>query len=65
MTYSVAMQPLVLGPGVYRVIVELLEMDEVAAERSTIVDVVAERVPTGGRTALLYPCSVTAQPVLG
>ena len=65
MTYLVLMRPLVLAPGVYRVVVELLEMDEVVAERSTIVDVVAERVPTGGRTALLYPCSITAQPVVG
>ena len=63
--YTIEMRPLVLGPGVYQVVVELLEMGEVVAERSTVVEVVASLVPTGGRPALLYPCSVTAQPVGG
>lgn len=62
--YSIAMRPLVLAPGVYRMVVELMDKDQVVAERSTIVEVVALRVPTGGRTALLYPCSVTTQPTV-
>ncbi len=59
-TYLVGMRPLVLSPGIYRIVVELLDGDEVVAERSTIMEVVAEKIPTGGRTALLYPCSVQA-----
>ena len=62
--YTIDMRPLVLGPGVYQVVLELLEMGEVVAERSTVVDVLASHVPTGGQPALLYPCSVTAQPVM-
>ena len=59
-TYLIGMRPLVLSPGIYRIVVELLDGDEIVAERSTIMEVVAEKVPTGGRTALLYPCSVQA-----
>ncbi len=60
---SLAMRPLVLGPGVYRATVELLELGAVAAMRSIVFEVVAKDVPTGGRPALLYPCSVSTQMV--
>ncbi len=61
--YAISMRPLVLSPAIYRITIELLDGDEIVAERSTIVEVIAEKVPTGGRTALLYPCSVDSQPV--
>lgn len=57
----IAMRPLVLGPAVYRLSVEVLDGDEPVAERSTIVEVIAEQKPRGGVPALLYPCAVTAE----
>lgn len=61
--YRIAMRPLVLGPGVYRATVELLELGAVAAMRSIVFEVVAKDAPTGGKPALLYPCSVGTQMV--
>ena len=59
--YRVAMRPLVLGTGIYRATVELLDSPDVLAMRSILFEVVARRAPTGGRPALLYPCSVSAK----
>ena len=62
-TYSIGMRPLVLSPGMYRIMVELLDTGEIVAERSTLVEIIAENVPTGGQTALLYPSFVQAKAV--
>jgi lipopolysaccharide transport system ATP-binding protein len=61
--YRIAMRPLVLGAGLYRATVELLDGRDVVAMRSTMLEVVARRSPTGGRPVLLYPCSVSATPI--
>jgi len=61
--YRIAMRPLVLGAGLYRAAVELLDGSAVVAMRSTMLEVVARRPPTGGRPVLLYPCSVSATPI--
>jgi lipopolysaccharide transport system ATP-binding protein len=61
--YRIAMRPLVLGAGLYRATVELLDGCDGVAMRSTMLEVVARRPPTGGRPVLLYPCSVSATPV--
>jgi hypothetical protein len=56
------LRPLALGPGVYRVIAEVLDGETVVAARSTIVQIRASQAPVGGASALLYPCVVTAEP---
>jgi len=61
--YRIAMRPLVLGAGLYRATIELLDGRDVVAMRSTMLEVVARRSPTGGRPVLLYPCSVSATPI--
>lgn len=61
--YSIAMRPVVLGTGIYRATVELLDHREMVAMRSIVLEVVAWNTPTGGRPVLLYPCSVSAQQV--
>lgn len=61
--YRITMRPLVLGAGLYRAAVELLDGWDVVAMRSTMLEVVTRRPPTGGRPVLLYPCSVSATPI--
>ncbi len=61
--YRIAMRPVVLGAGIYRARIELLDHKEVVATRSIVLEVVADHAPTGGRPVLLYPCSVSVQQV--
>ena len=59
--YRIAMRPVVLGPGLYRCTIELLELGQVVAARSTVFEVSSPEALTGGRPALVYPCSVSAE----
>ncbi|MGQ0812301.1 MAG: hypothetical protein ACT4OO_13910, partial [Nitrospiraceae bacterium] len=56
--FAIMMRPVVLGPGLYRAVIELLEHDTVLAVRSQPFRVVAKAVPTGGQPVLLYPSTV-------
>lgn len=63
--FRIAMRPLVLGAGVYRATLDLLDRSVVVASRSTIVEVAVRQAPTGGKPVLLYPASVHAYPAVG
>jgi lipopolysaccharide transport system ATP-binding protein len=61
MRYRIAMRPLVLGAGLYRSTLELLDHGQVVATKSIVFEVVARQVPKGGNPVLLYPCTISAQ----
>jgi lipopolysaccharide transport system ATP-binding protein len=61
--YAIAMLPLVLAPAVYRLVLEILDGEAPVADRSTTVEVIASKMPRGGRPTLLYPCTVRAERV--
>ncbi len=59
--YQVDMEPCLLNGGRYRIAVELVQGEDVVARRTTIVEVTATEMPTGGRPVLRHPASVQAQ----
>ncbi|MNX28578.1 hypothetical protein D3C86_586870 [compost metagenome] len=60
---SMAMRPLVLGQGVYRLSETLWHEGAEQANRSVIFEVFTQKPPAGGRPLLLYPSRVRAIPV--
>lgn len=58
---EVAMEPLVLGTGIYRLDVSLGVDAGVVAEASGIFEVRTSNAPPGGKPTLLYPMNVSAQ----
>jgi hypothetical protein len=54
--------PCTLAAGVYELILELLDGDEVLARRVTMFDVTLPAPPIGGRPALNYPWALKAIP---
>ncbi|GAB4172327.1 MAG: ABC transporter ATP-binding protein [Coleofasciculaceae cyanobacterium] len=61
--YTIALTPILVGWGLYVVTCELLDQNEVLAEKSTILEVIDPTPPIGGRPALLYPCHVSVEPM--
>lgn len=57
------MNPLVLGPGVYRLEFSVWHQGLKQASRSVIFEVFTQSPPSGGRPLLLYPARVSARPV--
>ena len=53
--YQLAIRPLVLGPGLYRVTVDILSHGGVMATRSLVLEVVTTDTPSGGVPLLHYP----------
>jgi lipopolysaccharide transport system ATP-binding protein len=60
---ELAMRPLVLGPGIYRMRAQLLADGKAAADRHTVFEVFSRHPPTGGRPALIYPASIAVSRV--
>jgi lipopolysaccharide transport system ATP-binding protein len=57
----IEMSPVMLGPGVYRVGLRLLNGNAVAAERHTVFEVFTRRALIGGKPALFCPVRMQSQ----
>lgn len=57
--FSLTMQPVILGPGSYQAVVELMKDDTVMAMRAQPFRVVAKSIQTGGEPILLCPSTVS------
>jgi lipopolysaccharide transport system ATP-binding protein len=58
--FELAMTPLVLGAGIYKLEVAVIHNSVVKAESASIFEARASSVPTGGKPMLLYPITVSA-----
>jgi lipopolysaccharide transport system ATP-binding protein len=61
--YVLSMRPLVLGEGVYTLVVELVRIGEVQASNATVIEVKTRTPPSGGRPVLLYPYDIQIKEV--
>lgn len=61
---SMAMRPLVLGQGVYRMAETVWHGGDEQANRSVIFEVFTQKPPAGGRPLMLYPSRIRAIPVM-
>jgi lipopolysaccharide transport system ATP-binding protein len=59
---DISMEPLVLGPGTYRLDAALISATGRAAECSAVREVYAPLPPTGGKPMLMYPIAVEVRP---
>ena len=59
---DIVMEPLVLGPGTYRLDAALLSETGLAAECSAVWEVYALLPPSGGKPMLMYPIAVEVVP---
>ena len=59
---DLSMEPLVLGPGTYRLDAALLSGTGRAAECSAVCEVYAPLPPTGGKPMLVYPIAIEVVP---
>ena len=59
---DLSMEPLVLGPGTYRLDAALLSGTGRAAECSAVCEVYAPLPPTGGKPMLVYPITTEVVP---
>ena len=56
--------PPALAYGIYRVEASITDDDILLARRATVMEITCDVLPTGGRPALLYPYTITSEPLV-
>lgn len=63
--FAVAVElPPALAHGIYRVEASIVTGDRLLARRATVMEITCDVPPTGGRPAMLYPYTITSEPLV-